>query len=105
MGEELVPRWGKVWSVGWVLLIGACATPSGEPEPSASAAASVGRTEQVIQRVMPASDEAQRAGARTNASESSAASSPSRDTRSARGGISSKHIEAELNRLEAELRR
>jgi hypothetical protein len=109
MGEEFVARWGRFWSVGWVLPIGAvsllgavaCATSSGEPEPSV--AASVGKAEQVVQRAMPASAEA-RAGAQANTSEAAAASR-SREGRSARGGISSKNLEAELNRLEAELRR
>jgi hypothetical protein len=109
MGEELVPRWEKVWSVRWVSLIGvtslygaiACATATGEPEPSA--AASVGKAEQVVQRVMPAPAEA-RTSAQANTSDGAAAS-PSREARSAGGGISSRHLEAELNRLEAELRR
>ncbi len=107
MGDELVQRWGKVSRVGWVSLIGAllgavaCATPSGEPEPSG--AASVEKAEQVVQRVMPVPAEGSR-NAQANTA-AGAAASPSREARSGRSGISSKNLEAELNRLEAELRR
>jgi hypothetical protein len=123
MGDELVQRGRLVWSVGWIVsfavpgcaVVVACALASGcgtsEAAPSepvaaetAAPATATGKTEQVIQRVMPANVEVGQVEARTAAGATETAAS--RDARGQRrDSINSKHLEAELNRLEAELGR
>ncbi len=101
-------KWMSERGVGrglWVLLAGlamlSCATSSAEGEPEAgvaSAAPADGvkrEPERVVQRIVPAPDRA------ANAGSPKASSSPTE--RRPSEPISSKHLEAELNRLEAEL--
>lgn len=113
MSDELGTRGRSNWSLGWVLLLGAagCATSGAETDRSAAAGDVTGeRTQQVVQRVMPADGTAAQGAARAESAVSGSeglAPVSSRESRSARraDAISSKHLEAELNRLEAELGR
>lgn len=97
-----------------VLLLGAlgCATSDAAAERRASAeiasprATSGSNTEQVVQRVMPAPVEAAPGtGVPANRSDPRANAGDLRGQRKPPAAISSKHLEAELNRLEAELGR
>src|SRR5690606_1822969 len=104
--DGLVARGGMVWSAGWLALALGCATPGAESERSASAATSASQPEQVVHSVMPGAVRSAPAaqgsdGARAPGSTAGALREPRRAARA----ISSKNLEAELNRLEAELGR
>jgi hypothetical protein len=107
MGDELVARRRTVRSFAWVLLGAALGCATSSAESVEGTAGVVQPPQQVVQRVMPAEPAPEAAQRSVRAAEPTSGSDVVRQTRSApRGGtISSKHLEAELNRLEAELRR
>jgi hypothetical protein len=90
-------------------LLGGCANGSSDPETRVAAQAPPAKPEQVVQRIEPdpepALAPAPRSAAEVSSAEVSAADKSAADKRApVKGGsISSKHLEAELNRLEAEL--
>src|SRR4051812_43880231 len=77
---------------------GGCANHSSEGESRVAAKAEPARPEQVVQRIEPAPEPA------ATAAKNAAASSAERPVVVKGGSSSAKHLEAELNRLEAELK-
>lgn len=95
-------RWrgalGRVLLV--VGLLGGCANGSGNPETRVAAKAEPAKPEQVVQRIEPGAEPALNSAPQSPAAPTAAGQrAPARGT-----SISSKHLEAELNRLEAELK-
>jgi hypothetical protein len=86
-------------------LLGGCANSSSDPETRVAARAAPPRPEQVVQRIEPDPDPAVVPAPKSAATASAADKSAGDKRAPVKGGsISPKHLEAELNRLEAELK-
>ena len=96
-------------------LLSGCGTSNAESErraqndlsPASSISAGAPRTEQVVQHALPAPAESAPVAppSAVSASPSTARAAPHEPGAPRKAAISSKHLEAELNRLEAELGR
>ena len=85
-------------------LLGGCANGSSDAETRVAAQTASAKPEQVVQRIEPDPDPAVAASKSTVTASAADKSAGYKRTPVKGGSISSKHLEAELNRLEAELK-